>query len=236
MEPIDPLEDLEKIRNEELAKLVALASDQAAAQSIIHRIHSLEKAISKFPKADSVTDRYTKHNSAIDAILVYLDEVGHPVPAEQIVKALCEGGWRRDSGGADAMLRRSLSTFVSGRNSNPKQIKKINSLLGRDEWPESLFYSAHRPISPTTDSKYTRCKTAADAIVTYLTDLGRPALPLEIANAISESGWRGGGAAARMKVLQSIGQLRNGRKGAATGRVRFVKDLVGLGEWEEPML
>ena len=237
MDDKDIRKDLARMRDEELAKLAALASDQDAAQNILRRLHSLEEAISKFSHADD--GRYAKHNSAIEAILVCLDEVGHPIPSEQIIKSLCGGGWRGGTDTADAILRKSIGSLVSGRGAITKQIKKVNGLIGRGEWPDSVFYSAlfsgSLSESPAASSKFARCKTAVDAILAYLTESGRPALPQEIATAISEGGWRGGGEAARIKVLQSIGQLRSGTKGATTGKVRFVKDLVGLGEWESSM-
>lgn len=81
-------------------------------------------------------------------------------------------------------------------------------------------------------AKYVEHKSAIDAIVSYLWEIGKPASAEQIATAISAGGWRGGGTAARSKVLQSIGQLTRARF-ALRAKIKVVNGLVGPADWDD---
>jgi hypothetical protein len=126
------------LRDEQLNKLVALATDRRAAEALLTTIRALDESI--YSGRVTTTAKYAKHKSAIHAILDYLDEAGRPVPKEQIIKALCEGGWRGGIDGADVMLRKSIGSFIkAGRGTISRQIKEVNGMIGRGEWSDDLF-------------------------------------------------------------------------------------------------
>lgn len=92
-------------------------------------------------------------------------------------------------------------------------------------------------LQNSPDSTYDRCPKHIDAIRLFLTNNAYPASKDEIANALMAAGWRGGTAAARTAVLQSIGIFVNGT-GAQTKKKRlreFGDDLFGLWEWDVSM-
>ncbi|HEY1987795.1 MAG TPA: hypothetical protein VGG85_20445 [Terracidiphilus sp.] len=126
-----------QLRDEQLSKLAALASDRRQAESILATIRALDKSI----MADgSGGGKYSKHKSAIHAILDYPDEMGRPMPREQIVKALQAGKFRGGGKGSDTIIRKSVGSFLgAGRGSVSKQIREHNRLVGRGEWPDERF-------------------------------------------------------------------------------------------------
>jgi hypothetical protein len=96
---IDTLEErrtLIKMRDECLHDLVSLASrtDAAKAQEALIRLHTLISAIDRATSDSSSSGKYARHKSAISAIRSYLEEIGKPKPDEEIIKDLCDGGWR----------------------------------------------------------------------------------------------------------------------------------------------
>ena len=129
---------LQRLRDEQFSKLVALASDKREAERILQQIRVLEQALDSCD-AETENLKYAKHKSAILAILAYLNEIGRPVSQTQIIAELLVGGWRHGDDKAETHLKQSIASFVSGLGRKTKQIKQINGLIGRGDWDDSMF-------------------------------------------------------------------------------------------------
>jgi hypothetical protein len=139
MEPtLSVREGLVRMRDEQLRRLVGMATDKREAERILAQVHLLEKAIEQSdPQSDG--HKYARFKSAILAILAYLDEVGSPVTREQLIVALLDGGWRKGDDKAETNLKQSIASFSSGLGRKTGQIKEVNGFIGRGEWDDSLF-------------------------------------------------------------------------------------------------
>jgi hypothetical protein len=137
-ESLSVRDGLLRMRDEQLRKLVSLATDKREAQRILEQIHTLEKAIEREHRVD-FDHRFSRHKSAVLAILAYLDEVGKPTQPNVIIEALIDGGWRRGDEKAETNLKQSIASFSTGLGLKTKQIKQINGLIGRGEWDNSRF-------------------------------------------------------------------------------------------------
>jgi len=126
------------MRDDQLRRLVDLARDKREAERILAQIRVLEQAMSSYePSVDGL--KYTRFKSAILAILAYLDEIDKPVPQEQLISVLLNGGWRRGDDKAETNLKQSIASFTRGLGRKTKQIKMVNGLIGRGEWPDKMF-------------------------------------------------------------------------------------------------
>jgi hypothetical protein len=139
MEPtLSVREGLVRMRDEQLRKLVGMATDKKEAERLLQQVHVLEKAIEQ-SDPEGGGHKYARFKSAILAILAYLDEFGSPVPREQLIAALLEGGWRKGDDKAETNLKQSIASFSTGLGRKTGQIKEVNGLIGRGEWDDSLF-------------------------------------------------------------------------------------------------
>lgn len=129
-------DDLMRLRNEQLTKLVELSRDKKQAEAAVSKFHSYERAMAAV--APMTSTKYGKHKSAIMAILDYLDEIDRPAKTEEIENALCEGGFR-GGGEARTNIRRSISSFVYGLGRKTKQIKMVHDMVGRGSWENARF-------------------------------------------------------------------------------------------------
>lgn len=130
--------DLQKMRDDELSKLVALASDRKTAEAILSRVLSLEKAIAAVDPPPQPME-YARYKRAIDAILACLDKAGRPVPESELIQEIIAGGFRSGDKKGEWMLGQSIRSFTSGTGRATEQIKMLNGLVGRGEWNEELF-------------------------------------------------------------------------------------------------
>jgi hypothetical protein len=139
MEPtLSVREGLVRMRDEQLRKLAGMATDKREAERLLQQVHLLEKAIEQSdPEVGG--HKYARFKSAILAILAYLDEVGSPVPREQLIAALLDGGWRKGDDKAETNLKQSIASFSTGLGRKTGQIKEVKGLIGRGEWDEALF-------------------------------------------------------------------------------------------------
>lgn len=120
-----------------LVRLVSLSSDKRQAEGIVSDFQKLERAIAALEPGNM---KYARHKSVVHAILDFLDEVGRPVPAEEIVSALASGGFRGGGEAIKANIRRSLSSFTEGAaGTRLRQIKEVNGLMGKRDWPDDRF-------------------------------------------------------------------------------------------------
>jgi hypothetical protein len=137
-ETLDVRAGLQKMRDDQLLRLAALASDKREAQHILQQIQVLDRALGSYHSSlESL--KYARFKSAITAILAYLDDTGRPVSQEQLIQALIDGGWRHGDEHAATNLKQSIASFVSGLGRKTKQIKQVNGLIGRGEWSSDLF-------------------------------------------------------------------------------------------------
>jgi hypothetical protein len=131
---LDVRAGLEKMRDDQLRKLAALASNKKEAERLLREIQVLDRALASYVTPDGAM-KYGRFKSAIAAILAYLDDVGHPISQDELIAGLIDGGWQR----GETDLKRSIASFITGLGRKTKQIKQMNGLIGRGDWEDAKF-------------------------------------------------------------------------------------------------
>lgn len=131
-------DDLMRMRDEELKKLVSLASDRKGAEAILNNFLALEKAIAAVEPPQEPME-YARYKRASDAILACLDKAGHPMPVKEMIAEILAGGFRHGDNKAEWMLGQSIRSFTNGTGRATNLIKMVNGLVGRGEWEEERF-------------------------------------------------------------------------------------------------
>lgn len=134
----DVRDDLMKMRDDQLNKLVALASDRKAADSILSKFFSLEKALAAVDPPTQQLE-YAKYKRATDAILACLDKAGKPLTQDAITADILEGGFRYGDKLAGWMIGQSIRSFTHGTGRATRLIKIVNGLIGRGDWEDERF-------------------------------------------------------------------------------------------------
>ena len=145
---IDIKSFLTKQRTDILKQMVEVATKDrkpAAAESIrlemehlITQLDLAEKAIVSInPPVDG--KKYGNCIQAIEAILLYLEEIDQPATEEEIAKAVLAGGFRANAPGAAMNVNRSFRNFLTGTGASKQRIKERNGLIGLFDWDDSRF-------------------------------------------------------------------------------------------------
>jgi hypothetical protein len=146
-EPISTRDVLALNRDRILRKLVDLAAqdrkapDQShyrkAAEDLVQELQTTEKAI--FAVTPQPSREYAGFKRAIEGILHYLDKIGRAVTEEEIVRELCDGGFRGGVPGTSLVIEKSIRSYLFGTGRATALIKKVGGLIGKGDWPDSKF-------------------------------------------------------------------------------------------------
>lgn len=133
---------LQRLRESTLERLrdIARRADRAEADKLTGEIRVLDKAIEE-AHINAGELRYAPNKSAVIAILACLDEKNRPMSQDELIANLLQGGFRGGGKKIATVLKQSISSYTSGHGRKTKQIKIVNGLIGRGEWPESRFTS-----------------------------------------------------------------------------------------------
>jgi len=135
-------------RSRLLSRLIELAISYMSASTapafrveadrIVKEITAADRALTS--ASDSELDlRYAACDRAIDAVLMYLDEVKTPAKLDLIVRSVIEGGYKRGKERLRDVIVKSIQNHLTGTGSKSLAIKEINGLIGRYDWPDSSF-------------------------------------------------------------------------------------------------
>ena len=131
--------ELMRLRDRCLQELVAMAPNRHEAEEKLAEISALEHAMAVVhPPAEP--QKYGGVKRAIDAILDYVDEVGEPVPYDDLVQAVVERGFRFPNPNAGSVVKKSISAYLQGEAGRKKHvIREMRGKLGRYEWPDARY-------------------------------------------------------------------------------------------------
>jgi hypothetical protein len=144
----DPIESALGVRAGILNELINLAGKGAPPKIMeVYRIQArdlVEKLKTNDIMLSSVTSSrssmFSKCESHIQAIEMFLADAKTPVPREEIAIGVKNGGYLGGTDRAATLIRKSLSNFLTGTGSKTKgHIKEINDLVGLDSWDDRRF-------------------------------------------------------------------------------------------------
>lgn len=128
-----------------LQRLVDLAPREVRSEAL--------RLVSQLTQADQILAtvsppgedvRYVRTMYAIDAIKLYLTELGHSAPREEIVREVARRGFRRPQTGSLEQtignVKKSLKMYLDGQASNKPELREIGNLVGLANWPDHRFF------------------------------------------------------------------------------------------------
>lgn len=81
-------------------------------------------------------DEYSGFRKPSEALFAYLDRIARPQAREEIAQALVDGGYGRGTKKPYWILVRTVEYQLEKEGA---ELKEINGLVGRIEWPKDLF-------------------------------------------------------------------------------------------------
>jgi hypothetical protein len=76
----------------------------------------------------------------IDAIKLYLSDLGRPAKREEIIEGIIASGFRPGKEGATrGNIKKSITMYLEGRASSKNELKEIGDLIGLATWEDNRF-------------------------------------------------------------------------------------------------
>ena len=147
--PEDRRTSLLRERREAIERLGALATEKRPddvrqdyaerSSDIIRDIFDLDRIVDFLKPPSEIP--FAECDNAIDAVMMYLEIVGRPVTAKEIVTKTIEGGFKGRKPGADIRVQKSIKMHLKASPDTEmgQKIKSINGLVGLFTWDGSRF-------------------------------------------------------------------------------------------------
>ena len=122
------------------AEIISLSRDGKRTQHLLSQRDLTARLVATatdLPKEN----RYSHFLKPIQAVMGILEERGRPMPEDEIVEALVEGGWLGGNKRAALTLHKSIKIHTHGTGAQTHQIKHVNGLIGLYAWDHILFVS-----------------------------------------------------------------------------------------------
>jgi hypothetical protein len=146
-EPISTRDILALNRERILRKLVDLAAGdrkpadagnyRKAAEDLVQELLTTERAIVAVTPQPS--REYAGDKRAVEAIVRYLRKIDRPASETEIVRELCDGGFRGGVPGTSLVIEKSIRSYIFGTGKQSGLIKKVGGLIGLGIWDDSRF-------------------------------------------------------------------------------------------------
>ena len=138
----DPVAVLHRNKADILQRLVSLSRDPQQAQALITDLSRTEAALAKL--ANGNEGEYCGIKKVRDAIKELLEDSSRPLTEDEIKTEIVDrGGFRRGNGGRDGarlIVPKSIKSHLPGCDGHKRwPLKKINGLIGLDDWPNEMF-------------------------------------------------------------------------------------------------
>jgi hypothetical protein len=112
---------------------------RAHAMELAEQYKQLNRAVASVTPGSN-RERYAGLQYAIDAIRLYLSDVGKPLTEEEIIEGVIISGFRPlTPGRTRGNLKKSLKQYLVGEAAKKNEIRRVGKLVGLYEWPEDKF-------------------------------------------------------------------------------------------------
>jgi hypothetical protein len=124
-----------------LQRLVDLAprDKRAEASLLVEQFNEASRALSTLSSKQK-GDRYAACQYPIDAIVLYLQDLGRPASRQDLVDGVSTSRWRP---GKEALnrgnIKKSLKVYLDGQAKPKSPIKEIDAMVGLNEWVDGIF-------------------------------------------------------------------------------------------------
>ncbi len=124
-----------------LQQLVDLAPKdrQKDAARLVEQFWQATRALSTI-SAVGTDSRYASTQYVIDAIKLYLSDLGRPAKREEIIEGIITAGFRPGKEGATrGNIKKSITMYLEGRAKGKNELKEIGDLIGLATWEDNRF-------------------------------------------------------------------------------------------------
>ncbi len=84
--------------------------------------------------------RYAACQYVIDAIKLYLSDLGRPAKREQIIEGVIAAGFRPGREGITrGNIKKSITMYVEGQAKSKAELKQVGDLIGLAAWEDNRF-------------------------------------------------------------------------------------------------